>query len=240
MTNYNNIKGATELVNKYKEDFKTIDDSIAELESRKVELEGKLDDSNNKFKLENIAKNAKTKHSLNLVNQYLKEAKQRKEELVKEANKNLVSEAKALVKEHAESVKHNHNDINKKIVENLYQARELQKKMNALDSLERKKINDFIADLSPYFSDESEYRKTTGGRSQAQFITHDIATQRNIFTRVPEAAYYVQGLTKPYLGAREKPNLSYRSTAVEDFNKLFGVDVDEIKESIEARHVPGV
>lgn len=149
MTNYNNIKGATELVNKYKEDFKTIDDSIAELESRKVELEGKLDDSNNKFKLENIAKDAKTKHSLNLVNQYLKEAKQRKEELVKETNKNLVSEAKALVKEHAESAKHNHNDINKKIVENLYQARELQKKMNALDSLERKKINDFIADLSP-------------------------------------------------------------------------------------------
>ncbi|SJN20357.1 hypothetical protein FM115_01525 [Marinilactibacillus psychrotolerans 42ea] len=240
MTNYNNIKGATELVNKYKEDFKTIDDSIAELESRKVELEGKLDDSNNKFKLENIAKDAKTKHSLNLVNQYLKEAKQRKEELVKETNKNLVSEAKALVKEHAESAKHNHNDINKKIVENLYQARELQKKMNALDSLERKKINDFIADLSPYFSDESEYRKTTGGRSQTQFITHDIATKRNIFTRVPEAAYYVRGLTKPYLGAREKANLSYSSTVVEDFNKLFGVDVDEIKESIEARHVPGV
>lgn len=237
MTNYNDIKGATELVNKYKEDFETIDSSIAELESRKVELEGKLDDSNNKFKLENIEKNAKTKHSLNLVNQYLKEAKQRKEELVKEANKNLVSEAKALVKEHAESVKHNHNDINKKIVEHLYQARELQKKMNELDSLERQKINDFIADLSPYFSDESEYRKTTGGRSQSQFITHDIATKGSIFTRVPEAVYYVKGLTRPYLNARIEAPIRYSDTSEQDFNDLFGVNREAIMSKTENTEV---
>lgn len=225
MTKYNDIKGATELVNKYKDDFDTIESSIAELENRRTELEGKLDDSNDKFKLESIEKNAKTKQSLNLVNQYLKEAKQRKEELVKEANKSLVSEAKALVKEHRENVKNNHNDINKKIAESLYQARALQKEMDKLEYEELQKINSFITDLSPYFEDEAEFRKTKGGMNQSQFIKYDlISGGSSIFTKFPEPVYYVKGLVKPYKNARMETNNRYEVDSEARYNKLFGVE----------------
>lgn len=231
MTTYNDIKGATELVEKYKADFETIDNSIAELEKRKLDLQGMLDNTIDKFKLESIEKNANNKHSLNLVNQYLKEAKQRKDELVREADKNLVDEAKQVILDHVESVKNNHNDINKMIAECLYEARILQQEMDKLNQEELQKINNLLNDLSPYFGDEAEFRKKTGGRNQAQYITHGL---KKVFTQFPETAYYVRGLITRYSGAQE-PGMFYKADYEQRFNKLIGVNINEVRASIETR-----
>lgn len=220
---YTDIKGATELINKFKENFDTMENSIVELENRKQELEKQLGTSTNRFKLSNIEKSTKTKQELNLINQYLKEAEQRKEELTSEANSTLVKEAKSILTKHVNEVRGNHNDLNRKIVECLYEARTLQKEMDIEEAKERKKINSFIADLTPFFNDEEAYRKTAWGKTQVQDINEVIA-RKTVFAQVSEPVYYVKGLTRPYTMARSDTGLRFEVNSEQRFNEYFGVE----------------
>lgn len=220
---YTDIKGATELINKFKENFDTMESSIVELENRKQELEKQFGTSTNRFKLSNIEKSTKAKQELNLINQYLKEAEQRKEELTSEANSTLVKEAKSILTKHVNEVRGNHNDLNRKIVECLYEARTLQKEMDIEEAKEREKVNSFIADLTPFFSDEEAYRKKAWGKNQVQDINEVIA-RKTIFVQFSEPVYYVKGLTRPYTMARSDTGLRFEENSEQRFNEYFGVE----------------
>ncbi len=225
MTNYNEIKGASELVKKYEATYKVINNSIAELEKQKVELESGLDNSENQFTLESIEKNSKTKQRLNMINQYLKEAKSKKAELDKQTTNESYDKVKTILADNLKENAGKHDDINKQIIENLYKSRFLYRELLKLNAEENERVKAFIEDMSPFFVDIDTFRQHHAGQAPYDLLQSETMKGRTLrFNTVPQPAYYVSGLLKP---AIENRDMTKPYGTMDEYNKMFGVDVAE-------------
>lgn len=194
MIKYKEIKGAKELVESYRKDLKVIKKSLAELEKRKTVLEEKIGNSSDRFTLDSIEKNAKTKHELNLVKQYIAEAQNQKEQLNKEHQKNALKDVVSLLKTHKQENTYKHNDINKAMVEHLYAIRALYQKYQEIEKNEQEKVNAFILDLLPFLPETDR----NGNPLNEYAYINDIKRQafnssKEIFHKLPETVYGVKG-----------------------------------------------
>ena len=225
---YENIKGAKELVKKYEDEFKLIDESIQELKKRKKNLEEDLGNSSERFTLDSIEKNSKKKHELNLVNQYLKEADLQRNELVKEAHSTSYNETKEVLSNHWNEVYYSKNNINKAIVEKLYEIRELSKKLTQAEREENEKVTSFIKDIFPYLPETHSTRGAMNEYGYIQDLTN-VATRstRQFIHKVPETSYLVKGLLTPNDELKKE-----RTTPPNKLNELYKVDHAEVTKRV--------
>lgn len=229
MTDYKDIKGASELVNKHQKAFETINTSIKELEAKKEALQGKLDNSDERFTVESIEKNAKTKQEYNLIGQYLKEAYIQKDNLSKESEAKAYLEARKILKEHKANTQFSQNHLNKAIVEHLYSIRALRKELSRLEQEEHRKVASFVDDLKPYMVDEDTFRQKNGGAEHLYILEREVfGYNREIFHAVPEISYRTRGLFKADVDPQA--NETHLPTASK-LNELYKVDVDKVNET---------
>lgn len=227
MTNYNEIKGAKELVNQYKETYAVINNSIAELKNQKEKLVKGLDNSENQFTIESIEKNSKRKHKLNLINQYLKEAERKKAELDKEITSESYRKVRAVLSDNLKENEGKYNDINKQIIEHLYQSRYLYQELANRNREENERVQAFINDMAPYMVDLDTFRSRNGGRSHYDLLKDEALGGRSfLYQTVPQAAYHVKGLLAPV-------DTGHGIGESELYNTVFGVDVEEQKRKVQ-------
>lgn len=232
MAIYSDIKGAAELVEKYKDEFTTINDSIKQLEERKAKLQEQLDSSKERFTLESIEKNANTKRDLNLVNQYLSEAKEQRAKLEKEIAPKAYEEARAVLSEHREVAWKKADHINKQIIEHLYIIRDLHKEQQAIDQEEQRKVRVFVNDLMPYLEDEETFRRKNGGQSPHHTLrAQAFHNRKNIVGSVPEKAYGVAGLLQ--FDSEIRGSIVGRAPQPKELNERYNVDVEKAKKQAE-------
>lgn len=220
MENYSEIKGAVELIEKYKQPYEIIISSINELEEKKEKLKNQLDDSIDRFTVKSIEKNSKTKRDLNLIDQYLKEAYNQKENMLKESKAKAESELISILKNHKNEIFYSQNDINKKIAELIYEARGLYKEFLKREQEENKKINDLIEAVVPYLDDEDTYRKNNGGQDALSKVRLAVlGGGGRLMHIIPEKSYRVQGLLKG-----DAPIKEFNLPETSVLNELYGVE----------------
>lgn len=224
MTAYKNILGAEALVNKYAEEFSVINNSIIELEAKKAELESQLDSSRERFTVESIEKNAATKRDLNLIIEYLGEARGQKEKIINEISGKVFDDAVEVISNHAKKSVYEHNNINKAIAEHIYQIRALYGELIRLETAEQGKIAAFAEDLKPYFESEEDFAAKNQGRSILSRLKEVGLRAGKIFHVIPEQSYYVKGALKAdmSLSAIHLPKTT-------ELNQLYQVDVENAK-----------
>lgn len=226
MTTYKNINGAEALIKKYEEEFSIINNSIAELETKKAELESQLDGSRERFTVESIEKNAATKRDLNLITEYLVEANEQKSRIINEISGKVFDEAAEVISKHAKKSVYEHNGINKAIAEHLYKIRALYGELVRLEQVEQGKIGAFVEDLKPYFESEEEFAAKNQGRSILSRLKEVGLRAGKIFHVIPEQSYRVKGALKADNG------LSSMTLPKEtELNQLYQVDVETAKKS---------
>ena len=227
MTKYETIAGAEELVKKYEEEFSVINNSIAELEKRKMKLEKSLDDSRERFTIESIEKNATAKRDLNLINQYLAEAETQKANIAKQVSTTVFDEAIAVLSEHGKTSVYKLNGMNKAIAEHLYQIRAIYAEMARLEQVEQSKVAAFYEDLKPFFEEEQDFIKRNAGRNILSRLK-EVSFKGNgrIFHVMPEQSYLVKGALKADTSLQ-----GINLPKAQELDALYQVDVEQAKKA---------
>lgn len=188
MTKYEDIKGASELVNKYKEEFGLIDDSLNKLRERKKELEDEIGNDSERFTMESIEKNAKTKQELNQIKQYIKEAETQKENLIHKTHLNSYNEVVNVLKGHRKEVWNKHEQKNHEIINLLERAESIYNELLEEERAENRKGRAFIREMQPYLADRNPAGSKIGGNGSIISINRDALTGSGgvYFHRVPD------------------------------------------------------
>ena len=208
---HTHINGANEFLQKIHEPLEELNKDIEKLEGKKAELQGKIVNPNS-HKLEDIEKNKGVTNDLNTIQQALDSAIQKRDNLVNES-KEIFEEAKELLRSHKANLTKKHYKTNKKIIEKLYEIRNLYHKMEQDEKEELQKVNAFINDIGVYVEREltGEERARMGNttlKRELQGIVTDPWSKGYhslIFTTIPEYLYGVEGLLKPSSNVKASP-----------------------------------
>ncbi|PRY81016.1 hypothetical protein [Alkalibacterium olivapovliticus] len=199
------IKGAENLLTMASEPIKDIQNSIEELESEKQRLTEQLDTSDNQFSMEVVKKNKAIESDIHQIENTLKRAKQRKEELLIGNADNVYNESKKLLKAFKDDLNDQHKADNQRIISMIDEVRAIYQSFKEEDKKHSADVADFIDKISPYLDP----------RNKAEFGA--IGTQENQLNRMNE---------------RQNMNtyLTWLEIVREDFFKIGGL-ITDFKES---------
>ena len=156
MTNeqYENLKGANELIQSVNEPVQEIERDIAELLSEKKKLEDKLQTGANQFKMSVVRNNQKVQHELDLLIPTLEKAEQRKAEIIKDNKGRTYREALRIINGRKRELTELKKADNKAMIEKIHEIRAIYAALQAESKAEAELLDKFVDEVSPFISDE--------------------------------------------------------------------------------------
>ncbi|MCB5238905.1 hypothetical protein [Niallia circulans] len=228
------IEGAKELLEQVENDVSTIDASIAELKAKREELEKVIEDSKGKFTVGVLTGKINAEHELKMLEQTLLEAEDAREKMIGEK---LYRKAEKVILEHRERVNKSYDDMQKAIIEKLYELRFLYRELIQYDNAEYANIKAFTSALSEYFPDFIDELNLNPilHISQVALERDDKYNTSRVIDMFPETAYGVEG------GLFQRSEKVDHTTVINDklvyrsafWNKKYGINPTEIKEKFQ-------
>lgn len=154
MTEFEQIKGAIELIQSVNEPLQDIEKDIAELLIEKQKLEGKLQTGANQFKMSIVKNNQKVQHELDLLLPTLEKAEQRKAEIIKDNEGRTYREALRIINTRKRELTELKKADNKAMIEKIHEIRAIYAALQAESKAEVELLDQFISEVSPFISDE--------------------------------------------------------------------------------------
>lgn len=141
-----------------------IEKDIQELYEEKERLSSTLDSSDNQFKMDVVKKNKQIQADINLMENTIRKAEQRKEQLIKASAETTYKKANDIIKEHKRELREKENHYNVSMIKHIEKIRNEFKEMYEKDRAYNKEINEFIDSIKPYLDPEN--KPQLGNRDQ--------------------------------------------------------------------------
>lgn len=154
MTEFEQIKGAIELIQSVNEPLQEIEQDIAELLSEKKRLEDKLQTGANQFKMSIVRNNQKVQHELDLLVPTLEKAEQRRAEIIKDNEGRTYREALRIINGRKRELTELKKADNKAMIEKIHEIRAIYAALQAESKAEAELLDKFVDEVSPFISDE--------------------------------------------------------------------------------------
>lgn len=195
------IEGAKAFIEKLSEPVKEIENDIKELEQELDRLKSSLDTSENQFKMETVKKNNAIQNDIQLTQDVLNKAQQRRQELVNGKATETYKRTQSLINAHKKAMREQHVQENQEIIQAIDKVRELYTQMKEQDTAYRNELLQFVDDVAPYL-DANDRPELGAYGNQESALTQSLynqnpSTRLTVLETVNEKAFDISGLIVP-------------------------------------------